>query len=473
MSINPQKGVGGVDQFSDCLEQFENVIKREKLTLGHAVQMTVFIPSDRYEETVKSYRRRLEAFCGGPENAPPVSFIGQAPVRGKMAAMEAVVLAPKEGHTLMINRGGILTDEGPVVGRPLVIGEDDVRSLVGHGTVPAGVGDARYCIAEVDGKKWVYSAGLCGNPSSSLPSEKGLGALAKEMAILLKEGVFDPCSPNNLGLLNSHHYVHDIVGNNYNDALNVPRDFLYTMFGVRVYPSATGIGQFSTTGDMIVEFTAAKGVEYTPVIVKEHGEAYQYADTWLSQQAAGQAIGRQVSGGAGGKVSPPKFSRAIYLPGERLLIISGTASVEKGKKPPLYSPEDFMGEKAETGVLGVDIDVTEIEESAGRQNLMDRGLKIFDGPSKRRFLRVQTAAEAQAIVTIRNKVRLMNAAGLTIGDMAQCRDYITHPEDEERVISIYEKVYGNVPMVFVRGPVCYRNWINESEGIAAKKVERF
>lgn len=471
LSINPSKGATGAEQFIDCLEQLRNAASREKVTLGHAVQMTVFVPPQGYAETVSQYRSAMEDFFGGGDMVPPVSFIGQAPVRGKLAAMEAVVLAPKNGHNLMINRSGILTGESPVVGAPRTLPEEEVRSIIGT-TVPPGIGDARYCVAEIDGKKWVYSAGLCGNPASSSPSEKGLGALAKEMAILVKEGIYDQCSPNNLGLLNSHHYVHDIVGNNYNAALNVPRDFLYTMFGVKVFPSATGIGQFSSEGDMIVEFTASKGVRYLPVIVKEHGEAYQYSDSWLNQQAAGRSVGGKFKGGAGEKVSPPKFSRAVYLPDQSAIILSGTASVEKGKGL-LYGPEEFGDEKAKTGILGCDIDVTEIENSAGRQNLMSRGLKIFDGPAKRRYLRVQTAGEAQAIVTIRNKVRLKAAAGLTIKEMAQCRDYITHPEDEERIISIYEKVYGNIPMIFVRGPVCYRNWINESEGFAAKSKELF
>jgi hypothetical protein len=358
------------------------------------------------------------------------------------------------------------------VGAPRILGERDIERLLGldEGSLK-GIGDARYCVAQAGGKKWVYSAGLAGDPQSTSAAQKGRGALAKEMAILLQERIFDPEALSNRGLLNSHHYIHDIVGANYNEGLNVPRDEFYSRLRVLTYPSATGIGMFSGPGDMTVEFTAASGVDYEPVIVQRHGEAYQYTANWLARQAAGKTAGGQAAGGGvGRKVSPPKFSRAVYLREEGLMILSGTASVERGKGL-LYGPADFEAEKAANGGRGVDVDVTEIAESAGLQNLRRRGLNILSTAENMLYMRVETSVEAQALTTIRNKARLMAARGLTLRDMAQVRDYYTFSEDEGRVRGVYERVYGNIPMVFVRGPVCYRDWNNESEGYATKRKE--
>jgi len=471
LSLNPEKGATGEERFGDCLKQMESLISREKLSLNHAVQLTVFVPREGYGKTVAKYRKQLEELYGSPEDVPPVSFIGQTPAQGKKAALEAVVLAPKKGHLLRINPRLLEADNAPTLGPPRTMSEEEIENLLKlEPGALRGIGGARYSTAQVDHKKWVYSAGLSGNPESQSTPDNARAALAKEMAILIREGMYEVGKPFQRGLINSHHYIHDIIGANYNH-LNVQRKEVYDRFGVYPFPSATGIGMFTNPGGVVMELTAARGVDYEPVLVEKHGEAYQYCIDWMKKQAAGQSVGSPVPGsGAGKEISVPRFSRALYLPEEQMMYVSGTASVERGKL--LYGSKAFLAENARNNGEGAYFDMAEIAESAGIENLRKGGLAVFRGKEGGLLLRVESAVEAQTLVTIRNMVRLLAAKGLTLKDQAQARIYYTKPEDEGKVKALCGKIFADTPTTYVHGPVCYDDWLVEMESTAAKKLER-
>ncbi|MFH1403816.1 MAG: RidA family protein [Candidatus Altiarchaeota archaeon] len=467
-SLMPREGATPVEQLDDCVKQLRNLTGRRGLSLSHAVQMTVFVPSEGYADTVKQLEKHMEDVYGGKENVPPISFVGQTPADGRKSGMEAVVIEPKKGHELMINPGIIGADGIAAVGRPKAINEGEMERLLGmeEGSLK-GVGEARYSVVIVGDEKWVYAAGLAGNPDSTNAGEKAWGALAKEMAILVREGIFERDAVVNTGLLNSHHTVHDIIGDNYNH-LNVVRDEMYKRMGIYKYPSATGIGSFSSEGDVIIGMIGAKGVDYEPVVVVQHGEAHQYSMQFMKQQVVGKPVGGQVDAtGVGKPVSVPKFNRALYLPGHEVVLVSGTASVEKGKGL-LYGPEAFEAESQANGGRGVQLDVTEIVDSVGMKRIRERGLGVIAGADNRVYFRAETAAEAQTIVTIRNMTRLLAAKGMSLNDLAHSRVYVADLDDSGRVMDLVGKIFGNNPTQCVEAPVCYKGWLVEIEGIAGK-----
>jgi hypothetical protein len=246
---------------------------------------------------------------------------------------------------------------------------------------------------------------------------------------------------------------------------------------------------------------AASGVRYEPVIVPEHGEAYQYQTQWMEGQAKlGTSVGERLKGGIGLPASVPKFSRAMYLPDQEVMLISGTASVVTGKGF-LYSPDDYAKENAEAGGKGIQFDVTEMVESIGLETLKQRQKETEDkekwrksgslllpaaqveSPSDgqaqkqeklkrdengRYYLRAKSAAEAQALVTIRNITRLLKAKKMTLNDMAQSRVYVRDTEDADSVMALCKRFFGDKASICVKAPVCYNNWLVEIEGIAAK-----
>ncbi len=473
LSIIPQEGSNSSEQMADCLRQFKDMADKQGVSMSQAVQMTLFAPSEGYSDTEAVYNSQMEKLFGGRENTPAFSVIGQTPAFDRKAGFEAVLVAPKDDHPLRLNS---VSGDPKLIGAPLVIGEKEISSLLGvsDGSL-SGIGSAKYSVIEVDGGKWVYSAGLRGSMTDST-YDNARGALAKEIAILVKEGIFDPSQVVDdkwgrgvgalqTGLLNSRHYVHDIVGEAYN-YLNVARDEAYD--AARLYkplPSATGIGNFSKPGDVVMELIGVSGVDYEPVVVAAHGEAWQYQMQWMS----GQAVGSQTTGtGVGKKVSVPKFNRAVYLPGIGVMFISGTASVEKGKGL-LYSPEQFDRESRVNNDNGVLMDVTEIADNMGVEALVKRGFPMVRGADDKFYYTAKTPALAQTIVTLRNITRLLAAREMSFNDMAISRVYIRDLEDKVDVMGLCGKIMGGVPKQCTQAPVCYDNWLVEIEGVAGKR----
>ena len=457
LNLSLRPGVAGETgpQFEGLLSRLKRHALQNGVSLSNTVQITAFAPSDDFESSKKEYEKMLAKAFKGLENVPPTSIVGQNPLDGANAGLEAVLLSQKSGKELIVNP----SPSGQGVVKTLT--ESQVEELSGQnpGSL-SGSGDTRYCTAISGDAKWVFSAGLCGKKGSSDASDNARVALAKQMAILCQEGIFDPEAKKNRGLVNSHHYLDDIVGPNYN-RLNVERDRMYTRFGVDSFPSATGIGMSTRQGDVIMELTATDA-EYEPVIVSQHGEAYQYKKEWLKGQSIGKKMGEQ---GAGKSVSVPMFSRAVYIPKSGVMIISGTASVEKGRGP-MYLPDHFESEKRQKGK--VEVDVTDIADSVGIERLRATGFGLLADDKSRINLSVESAAQAQTLVTIRNMARLLKARGMSLKDLALARVYVTKPEDEKQIRRITEPLFKNTPCQSVRGPVCYDDWLVEIEGIAAK-----
>ena len=466
-SITPGKSGAAGEEFTDCLGQLEAMLRRDGIGLGNAVQMSVFVPSEGYEASRLEFQRRLWEYFGGPELAPPASFIGQTPADGKKAALDGIAVAPKEGHALEINPPRVVYP-GSGVGRinpAQRMSEEEIESalLLSKGSLE-GAGDAVYSVAVADGRTWVYGAGLEGNPNSKSAAEKARGAFAKEIAILLKEGIFREGALANIGLLNSRHYVHDIVGDNYNHLNNARKEAYRKARLFMKYPSATGIGMFSAEGDIILEFVSAEGVGYEVIESGKHGEAWQYSTDWLAKQVGG-SIGLKGEGsGAGMKVSKPLFSRALYLPAEGVMLVSGTASVENRKL--LYGASEFDRLNQEQGGSGVLVGIDDIVGSVGVKHLKDAGLNPIAMPNEGTCIRAGSAVEAQTWATVRNIARLLGRKGKTIRDMAQTRVYVEDLADAPKVMGLCERLFENKPSLCVHGPVCYKGWLVEIEGIA-------
>jgi enamine deaminase RidA (YjgF/YER057c/UK114 family) len=440
---------------------FKESLSGSRFDSKNVVSQTVFASQSSIGSLRADSPRLFGEFYGGWENTPSTGIVGQRPVNGGVG-FEAVLVLPKKGFSMLIN-AGVTDSPGRTHNPPKRLNASDTERLL---DLPAGTHedseDVVYSTVFVDGKKWVYASGLSGNPSQKTAKEHSKTAIAKEMAILIREGVFTPGKIVQAGLINSKHYLHDIVGSNYNE-FNVERDLAYRKIGlVRDYPSATGIGMFTDSGEVIIEMTAAKGVDYEPVTVARHGEAHQYSLKWLSGQAVGGLVGAKRPGI---RVATPKFSRAIYLPKEKIMIISGTASVEAGTGIQ-YGIKDFQTENKDG--MGVNVDITPMAESIGVQELKKTSLDIIADPNGKIFAKAKTPALAQTIVTLRNMARLLNAKDMSLKDLAQARVYLKDINQHGEVMPTIKELTGNTPALCVEGPVCYDEMLVEIEGIAGK-----
>lgn len=432
-SVIPVTGSGAKEQFDDCLKQVNDLLESQGLEHASVAQQTVFVPSDGYGSKRAGFQQQLDEFYG-KESVPPTSFVGQTPA-DKQAAMEVILLAPKDGHNLKIRHEAI--------------------------------GAARYKVAEADGLKWVYSAGLEGTAASDDTSDKAREAFGLMKAILTKEGL----SFNDVVL--QKNYIDTIVGSNYNK-FNMMRADVYASEGlVEDFPAATGIGMDTgITGGVCLEFVALGATKED--VLRESVEnprqrsSYKYDAAWLKVQAAskqdgrGRSVGQMKGGqGAGLSVSTPKFSRGKYLRvgDKEYFLVSGTAA--------------FVG----TGTLFTEelkepawIEIDDLADSVGMERIRESGIGAVAFPDGKLRVKAETAVEAQTWETIKNISSLIGQTGMTLDDMAQVRVYVKDLDDASSVLDICDKIFKDTPSLCVNGPVCYDEMLVEIEGVATKDV---
>jgi enamine deaminase RidA (YjgF/YER057c/UK114 family) len=182
------------------------------------------------------------------------------------------------------------------------------------------------------------------------------------------------------------------------------------------YPAATGIGM--NAGGLVLEIYAVKPdgkVNIVPLKNPRQVDAYHYSDVVL----VGDAIEKQHP------KTTPKFERAKYisLNGLNTIYISGTASIQN---------EKTVGEN--DTALQTKITLENMDSLISEQNLVNAGIQQASQSFKYTFIRV----------------------------------YIKEPADTNRVTSICNACFGNIPIHYLIADVCRDNLLLEIEGIAER-----
>jgi len=274
ISLLPPGGGGFGRQIRDGLALLHHRLRSSGRSEADVLTLTFFIEAKR----PAAYRRRKERLLGlvreacGPE-PPPASVVAQSPERGRMAALEAVVLR-SPGKSLRLAR----------------------KSSAG--------GD--YVVVTGAGTRQVHAAGIASSGGRTTAAQAG-EALAKLEAILRKERLswgHVVRQWNYIQRISEYQAFNDVRARTYE-----PARFR------RGYPAATGIGQ--SAGGVVLEaiaLSAGPEVRVEPVSNPRQVDAHRYSEKALAGSS---------------RNASPKFERAkrVSGPGGELLFVSGTAAV--------------------------------------------------------------------------------------------------------------------------------------------------
>ncbi|MBN2697490.1 MAG: hypothetical protein JXR52_01585 [Bacteroidales bacterium] len=290
VAFEPRGGNSVEEQASDCLDQLNEFVSGESLTLKHIISISFFLFAGN-RNVYHDLAGKVEALLpDGIRTGVPVAFLAQAPAGGALISAEVFFIADLQGHEVHAKRV-----EGNLC---LVIGDERGKKLV----IANGIGRDN---------NHNHIAG---------DAETVFGVMEK---MLRSEGM-------DFGhIFRQWNYIEEITrvekdernSQHYQQFNNVRSDYYSKSAFLQGYPAATGIG--TQAGGVIVGFFAASREGYLTKAIENplQKAAFEYTEKVL----VGDAEFR------GSSKCTPKFARARFIADNesRQIFISGTASIRE------------------------------------------------------------------------------------------------------------------------------------------------
>lgn len=326
--IVPESGLSFEEQVRSCIEQLQEFIHQEDVTL-FVTQQTFFISAksrEEYEVRSALIKEHLLSHCGS--SLPATSIVAQSPAGAREVVLELIC-------TKAVNHKQVT-----------------YKSLSG----------VNYTVVSYRGYKCVHCAGLMGQVGDTI-TEASESAFEQAVSILNAEGL----SIKNI--IRQWNYIENIAlvedenaPQNYQDFNDVRARYYNRVRFENGFPAATGIGQ--DTGGVIIGFIALSEsdiISIKPIANPGQIDAHSYSELVLEGNSAQKCT--------------PKFERAklVTIGNRNYIYVSGTASILGEKtvhegdveKQTLTTIENikrlFSRENQEK--LGLDFDVNMIQFS--------------------------------------------------------------------------------------------------------------